>query len=328
MERRLIAVTLGDRYGVGPELVVRLRAAASLPDGLGVVIVGDRRVLAKGENSSGVSLSLPERETLASARSNGGWSFLHRPCDAAVEPLGRVSADAGREVLETLAFLVDAAHSGEVDGIVYAPLNKQSMRLAGHQAGDELEFFRARFADAGASGEINILNELWTSRVTSHLPLGEVARNITIQSVGRGVDLLHNALQIAGREAPRLAVAALNPHAGEGGAFGREEIEVIEPAIAAARARGIDVDGPYPSDTVFPRALAGGVDGVVTMFHDQGQIALKLIGLGQGITLLAGLPVPIASPGHGTAFDIAGTGKARVDGLTAALSLIGRMVGQ
>ena len=117
-------------------------------------------------------------------------------------------------------------------------------------------------------------------------------------------------------------MAALNPHAGEGGAFGMEEIEVLSPAIADAIARGLDVSGPFPSDTVFPRALNGQFDGVVTMFHDQGQIALKLIGLGRGITLLAGFPVPIATPGHGTAYDIAGSGTAKPDGLVAATRLV------
>lgn len=133
-------------------------------------------------------------------------------------------------------------------------------------------------------------------------------------------------LRQAGHASPRLAVAALNPHAGDGGAFGREEIDVLEPAIAAARARQMLVDGPFPSDTVFPRAVAGHYDGVVTMFHDQGQIALKMIGLGRSITLLGGFPVPIATPGHGTAFDIAGTGNARPDGLMAAVALVKRMM--
>jgi 4-hydroxythreonine-4-phosphate dehydrogenase len=158
------------------------------------------------------------------------------------------------------------------------------------------------------------------------VPLRDVADLITRDSVARAIDLMETTLRHSGKVSPRLAVAALNPHAGEGGAFGMEEIEIIAPAVADARARQLRVEGPFPSDTVFPRAVAGAFDGVVTMFHDQGQIALKLMGLGKGITLLAGFPVPIATPGHGTAYDIAGTGTAKTDGLKAAVELVARMM--
>ena len=253
------------------------------------------------------------------------WSLLNRPFDAAVQPLGQVSEAAGQEVLDTLGLLVDAAKAKEVDGIVYAPLNKQAMRDAGHAAGDELEFFRQQLT-APVTGEINILGEVWTSRVTSHVPLRDVGALITPANVMRGVHLLATMLRQSGRE-PRLAMAALNPHAGDGGAFGREEIDILGPTIAEARAEGIDIAGPFPSDTVFPRAVAGAFNGIVTMFHDQGQIALKMVGLGQGITLLGGFPVPIATPGHGTAYDIAGTGIAKADGLEAATRLVATMIG-
>jgi 4-hydroxythreonine-4-phosphate dehydrogenase len=322
---KVLALTLGDRYGVGAELVARF--VARLPPDLGVrvAVVGDRAVFERGRRTEGLSGPYPEAPSLE-ALPDTPWAFVHWPFAAEVEPLGRVSADAGREVLETLERLVAAARSGSIQGIVYAPLNKQAMREAGHTAGDELDYFNQRLRGDGETGEINILGELWTSRVTSHVPLKEVASRITIATVTRGIELMREALQQAGKPSPRIAVAALNPHAGEGGAFGMEEIEVIGPAVAAARARQLRVDGPFPSDTVFPRALGGAYDGVVTMFHDQGQIALKLIGLGQGITLLAGFPIPVATPGHGTAFDIAGTGKARVDGLAAAVSLVARMM--
>ena len=218
--------------------------------------------------------------------------------------------------------LSEAAQAGEIDGIVYGPLNKQAMKAAGHAAGDELDFYNTHLTASGLTGEINILDNLWTSRVTSHVPLAKVADLITRERIGAAIDLLAGSLRRSGIGRPRLALAALNPHAGEGGAFGMEEIEVLSPAIEDAVARGLDVSGPYPSDTVFPRALNGQFDGIVTMFHDQGQIALKLIGLGRGITLLAGFPVPIATPGHGTAYDIAGTGTAKPDGLIAATRLV------
>jgi 4-hydroxythreonine-4-phosphate dehydrogenase len=316
---RRLAIMLGDRYGVGPELVAGLSAALTPEAQTSIVVVGDRRVWDAARAVAGAD-TMEEVSSLADA--GPGWSFLARPFDLDLAPMGRMSPDAGREMLGTLGLLAEAAKAGEIDGIVYAPLNKQAMKAAGHAAGDELDFFNTRLAAQGLTGEINILNNLWTSRVTSHVPLGQVAQLITRERVGAGIDLLAGSLRRSGLSRPRLAVAALNPHAGEGGAFGMEEIEVLAPAIADAQARGLDVSGPFPSDTVFPRALKGAFDGVVTMFHDQGQIALKLVGLGQGITLLAGFQIPIATPGHGTAYDIAGTGKARPDGLMAATRLV------
>lgn len=320
---KLLAIALGDRYGVGAELVARLPARLTIPDELRVVVVGDRRVLEQGCAVGGPPADYPTIAAFGEARAP--WSLLDRPFETALGPMGRVSEAAGREVLDTLGVLVDAATQKQIDGIVYAPLNKQAMRDAGHAAGDELDFFRQHI-NAEATGEINILGEVWTSRVTSHVPLREVGDLITPANVMRGVRLLATALRLSGR-APRLAMAALNPHAGEGGAFGREEIDVLTPVIAEAKAEGIDISGPFPSDTVFPRAVQGAFNGVVTMFHDQGQIALKMVGLGQGITLLGGFPVPIATPGHGTAYDIAGTGKARADGLEAATRLVASMMG-
>lgn len=320
-----LAVMLGDRYGVGPELVARLVSTLALPNTVAGVVVGDPAVWSAGRAIAGTR-ELPVAATLIDAPP--GWSFLPVPAHFAVAPMGRLSADAGREVLDILDRLAGAAGRGEVGGIVYAPLNKQAMKAAGHAAGDELDFFSQRLPAEGLTGEINILDRLWTSRVTSHVPLGKVAALITPKRVGAGIDLLAGALKRSGLTSPRLAVAALNPHAGEGGAFGTEEIEVLGPAVAAARMRGLDIAGPFPSDTVFPRALAGAFDGVVTMFHDQGQIALKLIGLGKGITLLAGFPVPIATPGHGTAYDIAGSGTARPDGLVAATRLVLQMMSE
>ena len=312
-------MTLGDRYGVGPELVATLVSTVSLPSGVAGVVVGDPDVFTAG-------CAVAQRSKLATVASFDdvppGWSFLPRPTAIPVTPLGRVSADAGREVLDTLTMLAKAARNGDIQGIVYAPLNKQAMKAAGHLAGDELEFLNIHLPAAGLTGEINILDRLWTSRVTSHVALGKVAGLITRQRVGAAINLLADALQRSGVHSPRLAVAALNPHAGEGGAFGTEEIDVLTPAIEDAHARGLDASGPIPSDTVFSRALGGEFDGVVTMFHDQGQIALKLIGLGKGVTLLAGFPVPIATPAHGTAYDKAGTGTARPDGLVAATRLV------
>jgi 4-hydroxythreonine-4-phosphate dehydrogenase len=323
----ILAVFLGDRYGVGPEIVARLLAENRRPSGTKVAVVGDRAVFERGRAAVGATGHYPVVTTLAAARdANEPWVFLQRPFAAEVTPAGRVSAESGREALETFAFLLDAAKAGEIGGLVYAPLNKQSMHLGGHDGAEELDFFVKRLGHRGPAGEINILGKLWTSRVTSHVPLRAVGELITRDKVRGAIALIAEALTQGGRAGPHIGVAALNPHAGEGGAFGREEIDVIAPAVAEAKAAGFNVDGPFPADTIFPQAETRGLDGIVTMFHDQGQIALKLLGLGKGITLHAGLPVPIATPSHGTAFDIVGTGKARIDGLAAAVDLVGTMM--
>jgi 4-hydroxythreonine-4-phosphate dehydrogenase len=174
---------------------------------------------------------------------------------------------------------------------------------------DELRWFATELGHKGFTSELNILESMTTARVTSHIPLSEVARNIDHDRVCKAIELLHQTLITAGNSSPRIGVCALNPHAGENGNFGREEIDIIAPAIASVSAKGLDIKGPYPSDTIFAtkRHL---FDGIVTMYHDQGQIAMKLIGFDSGVTVQGGLPISIATPAHGTAFDIVGQGKA------------------
>jgi 4-hydroxythreonine-4-phosphate dehydrogenase len=212
-----------------------------------------------------------------------------------------------------------------VQGIVFAPLNKHSLRLAGMTHEDELRYLQDVLAVPGFVCEFNITGTLWTSRVTSHVPLRDVAPLITGPAVRDAVRIIDVALKRAGVARPRIAVTGLNPHAGDGGSIGREEIEVIEPAVRTLQAEGIDARGPYPPDTVFIAARRGDFDAVVSMYHDQGQIAMKLMGFESGVTLHGGLPVPVTTPASGSAFDIAGRGMARIDGLRAAFDLNVRM---
>lgn len=326
-----IVLTMGDRYGVGPELVARVAARWQVvPDQDGEaclpLVLGDRAVFERGCEIAGVAPDLPSFADPERACRSDVPAMLDLPFAAPVGGVGRVSAEAGAEVLATLDRAAGLARRGAVDAIVYAPLNKQAMREAGHERGDEADYF-GRLFGVDNVGEFNQLGDIWTSRVTSHVPLGAVAELITEAGVRFAIDRMWRFLTGQGHMRPTLAVAALNPHAGEGGAFGREEIEIIAPAIAAARAEGIEAVGPVPADTVFPQAMKAGYAGIVTMYHDQGQIALKLLGLGRGVTFLAGLPVPVATPGHGTAFDIAGKGVAIADGLEAAVATCRRMLG-
>lgn len=321
---KVLALTMGDRYGIGPELVARMIDEPPVEASVALVVIGDPLVLEHGCAIAGVTPELRRLDTLAQARrSDPTPAFVPLPFSAPVGLPGHVSAAAGREVLDTFAHIAAAARSGQIDGLVYAPLNKEAMRDGGHDGGDEAALFSRLLG--GSAGEINMLGDVWTSRVTSHVPLSQVAGLVTPSAVSRGIHRMHDFLLGIGIEHPRLAVSALNPHAGEGGAFGREEIDVIAPAILAARQSGIDAEGPFPADSVFPHVLEGGYHAVVTMYHDQGQIALKLLGLGRSVTVIAGLPIPIATAGHGTAFDIAGKGVARQDGLATAIAVCTRM---
>jgi 4-hydroxythreonine-4-phosphate dehydrogenase len=209
--------------------------------------------------------------------------------------------------------------------VFFTPFNKAAMRMAYPAYDDEIRFINDVLGDAYPASEFNVLDRLWNARVTSHVPLSEVASRITGERIERALRLTDGCMRAAGFERPRIGVAGLNPHAGDGGNFGREEIDIIAPAVERAKRDGVAADGPYPSDTVFLRAKAGQFDAVLTMYHDQGQIAMKLIGFDRGVTMLGGYPFPICTPAHGTAYDIAGQGIANVGAAREALLLAIRM---
>ena len=313
-----VGLLLGDPCGIGPELVAKLLAGGELDPGVATIVIGEPRVLARGAEHAGVELRLPEVSS-PDAVAEGSAALLRGPSvDPADVPIGQVSAAAGACVLDTFRQALGLARAGALDAICFAPCNKQAMHEGGLEFEDELRFFVHELGFDGYVGEINATGELATTRVTSHVPLRAVADLITEDAVLQATRLAHDTLRAAGNPHPRIAVAGLNPHAGDGGIFGREEIDVIAPAVERARAEQIAAAGPYPADTVFLRARGGAFDAVVTMYHDQGQIAMKLMGFERGITILAGLPVPMTTPAHGSAFDIAGQGIARVDALRQA----------
>ncbi len=223
--------------------------------------------------------------------------------------------------LESLTAAATAARNGEIDAIVFAPLNKHAMRLAGLEEEDELRLLQRLFHVQGFVSEFNITEGLWTSRVTSHIPLSQVAASITHEGVVAAIRILHRYLAASGKATPRIAVAGLNPHAGDGGSLGREEIDIIGPAVQEVCAQGIDARGPLSPDTLFVMARRGDYDAVVCMYHDQGQIAMKLLGFDHGVTLHGGLPVPVATCASGTAFDIVGRNVANAHGLQHAFTL-------
>ncbi|MDB5872351.1 MAG: 4-hydroxythreonine-4-phosphate dehydrogenase [Ramlibacter sp.] len=328
-QRPRIAVLLGDPSGIGPEMAVKLLSRPVNVEAADVLLIADPAVLESGERIADVGLDPLSVASLEELRFEPGRpTLLARNWLQGKEPvLGECNADSGTASMQALALAVEAVRRGLADGIVFAPLNKHSLRLGGLTHEDELRYLQERLEVPGFVCEFNITGALWTSRVTSHVPLKDVAALITQPAVCDAVKIINAALRAAGIARPRIAVSGLNPHAGDGGSIGLEEIEVIAPAVQQLQAQGIDARGPFSPDTVFIGARRGDVDAVVSMYHDQGQIAMKLMGFEQGVTLHGGLPVPVATCASGSAFDIAGRGVAKIEGLQQAFNLCARMAG-
>lgn len=298
-----VVLTLGDPAGIGPEVIARLLSRPETVKDVDVALLADPEELASAEEQAGVTVpwSLEAEPGKVQLLPDGSYS--------GDIPLKEVSVAAGARVIHQLSRALEMANRGEANAIMFGPLNKTSLKMAGMNHEDELRWFATELHYEGFTSELNILDSLTTARVTSHIPVSEVAQNVTHERVIDAIRLLHETLVTAGIPSPRIGVCALNPHAGENGNFGREEIDIITPAVAEAEQLGFDVQGPYPSDTIFAtkRDL---FDGIVTMYHDQGQIAMKLLGFDSGVTVQGGLPISIATPAHGTAFDIVGLKKA------------------
>jgi 4-hydroxythreonine-4-phosphate dehydrogenase len=321
--RPRLGFVLGDPNGIGPEIGVKVLAREDNAARADVRIYTDPRVLAAGEAVAGRRVARSGSETGARRATVEELALL----DGAALTPGIATAAGGRAALGALMAAAADARAGRLDAIVFAPLNKHALRLAGMTAEDELRHLQAFFGVDGFVSEFNITRGLWTSRVTSHIPLKEVPSALSVEGVVQAVRIVDRYLRAAGKPEPRIAVAALNPHAGDGGSLGREEIDVIAPAVAQACAEGANAVGPLPADTVFVAAQRGDYDAVVSMYHDQGQIAMKLMGFDRGVTLHGGLPVPVATCASGTAFDLVGRNCANPEGLQEAFDLALRIAG-
>lgn len=330
--RPTIALFTGDPAGIGPELVVRLLADGTAAQQANLLLVGSQIELERTAGELGVPLRLATGPADARAARDLDeplmieWSQLQ----SSGFERGRVSARSGRYMLDALSCALGLWRDGLADALCFAPLNKGALRAGGMAQPDELHWFCQQLDFHGPSVEFNVLENLWTSRVTSHMPLKDVSSALSIEGVAEGVELLSRGLRESGLASPRIAVCGFNPHNGDNGSFGREEIDIIAPGVALAASRGFPADGPYPADTIFVRALKAraegqGYDGVLTMFHDQGQIAMKLMGFERGVTVQGGLPVGITTPAHGTAYDIAGRGIANAGAMINAFTLACRI---
>ncbi|UHL63213.1 4-hydroxythreonine-4-phosphate dehydrogenase PdxA [Paralcaligenes sp. KSB-10] len=327
-QKPTIALTLGDPAGIGPELIAKLlNDPANLQQG-NIVLIGDPWLWEAGQKAAGVAVATQAIASLADARGAAGDKPLFVAVDS-VAPgqvrQGQAAASGGASVLKILNLCMDAVMAGQIDAICFAPLNKHAMKQSGMKFEDELHHFANYLKVDTYFCEFNTLDGLWTSRVSSHVPLKDATSLLSKERIEDASRLIYDSLKAAGIAQPRVAVSALNPHGGDGGSCGREEIDIIEPAVRSLQQQGYPVEGPFPADTIFIKARDGKYDAIVTMYHDQGQIAIKLLGFEKGVTVQGGLPIPITTPAHGTAYDIAGKNLANVNAMRNAYLIACRM---
>lgn len=329
MKRKaLMGLTLGDATGIGSELVAKSLQSEEIRQLATWVLVGDERIFQQGQAIAGVSVSYQKIDTIDQIDSEDQIYFIDlQNLSTDSYTLGQLSTDSGKATGETLTFVLKLAQQKKLDGFVYAPINKEALHSGGFHFQDELHFFASLLDCKEGFSEINVMGDLWFTRITSHVPLKEVSSLIKKDRVARIIRFAHDTLISVGFDNPRIAVAALNPHAGDGGLLGTEEIDEISPAIHESREQGINVVGPYPADTIFLRLQTKPFDCLVSMYHDQAQTGMKLLGFNKGVTVSGGLPIAIATPAHGTAFDIAGKGISDPGATVQAMKLAVRLAG-
>jgi 4-phospho-D-threonate 3-dehydrogenase / 4-phospho-D-erythronate 3-dehydrogenase len=326
-----LAITMGDPAGVGPEIIVKAcrRLQPRLAAGeLRLLVIGHRSALLAACGVLHETLGFPEADAASLA-------FLAAGEEHVPIRFGEISPEAGRFAFLAVERAVDLAMTGRIDAIVTAPLNKEALNVAGYHYAGHTDMLSAL---TKTPGSIMLLahGDMRVGHVTTHVALADVPRLLTPKRLRRTIDATHTAVRDLGIPNPRVAVAALNPHAGEGGLFGRQDIEITAPVVQRCRADGLDVTGPVPGDTVFVKLRARQFDAVVAMYHDQGHIPVKLLGFDvdpetgtwralSGVNITLGLPLIRTSVDHGTAFDIAGKGIANEDSLIEAIDYAERM---
>ena len=330
-----IAITMGDACGIGPEIIAKLFHGEQAG---GCFVIGDVAVMRRAAAIVSGSLAVAQIEHAADvhklpARCLAVLQLESLPADLAELSFGRIDARAGAAAAACIEHAVGLARVGDIAAIVTAPIHKEALAAAGVPFPGHTEMLQALATEGGIAPPVRMMlanDELRTVLVTIHVSVRGALDVLDFQAVLSTIRIAHASAARWGQPHPRIAVAGLNPHAGEGGLFGREEIEFIAPAVAAARAEGIAASGPFPPDTVFMRARnapdhPGEFDIVVAMLHDHGLIPVKYLGVEQGVNVTLGLPFVRTSPDHGTAFDIAGTGRADAASLAAAIRMARRL---
>ncbi len=304
-----VGITMGDAAGVGAEIIVKAALHGCFDEGVRAVLIGDERVLIRGMRAVGEKIDYVKVRSVPEAMACRGLILLDTGAlDAGAYPYGVPDAALGLEAGRNMKACVNACREGYLDAICFGPNQKSSLKAAGFHLNGAVDLLAGFYGCDGYRMEMNVLGSVWTARVTGHIPLREVGPSLTKEKILQAARMLNETMKKAGFDRPRIAVAGLNPHNGEGGTCGREEIDTIIPAVEEGRAEGIELFGPYAADTLFFRVFRGDFDGAVTMYHDQGQIAMKLHGFDAAVSVYGGLPKPAATCAHGTAYDIAGTG--------------------
>ena len=330
MTRPTVAVTMGDPAGIGPEIVARALAQREVREVCNPVVLGDPRLMFRAMELVGAGLTI---RTVQSARGAGGDPETLDVLPGGELPPGTLkpgTLDArwGEAAADCCRKAVDLARAGEIAGITSAPFNKEAFHMAGYKAMDDMTYFEECFAK-GQAYQVGEVAGIWTTPVTFHVAFRAIPDLITKESVLAKIRSLDKVLKAAKVDPAKIGVVALNVHGGEGGMFGREEIDVIGPAIQQAKAEGFNVAGPLPPDSAFPLALRGDYQGLVLMYHDQANIGRKIIGRDQpGVSLFLGMPVPVVTVPHGTAYDIAWKGTAKHNMLARAITMAAALAGK
>ena len=298
----VVGIILGDPSGIGPELVTKL-LVNQITDKANCILIGERSILEDGEKISGVKTNLTTVKDFEEIDFNNGSKFFIDTTNGKNRTYKKkiANAESGVSVLEALEYALDLAKEKKIHAINFGPMNKTSLILGGCKYNDEHEFMQEKLGMKEFCCEFNVVDNFWTARVTSHIPLKDVAQNITKENILKPIKLIDKTLRMSGMENPRVAVQALNPH----GEFGTEEKDEIIPAIEEAKKIGINAGGPLPCDTSFITAFKNKeYDCIIGMYHDALQCGLKAFGFDRGVTVSGGLSIPVTTPAHGTAFDI------------------------
>ena len=330
MTRPIVAVTMGDPAGIGPEIVARAFAEPEVRKACRPVVVGDPRIMFRAMELGKDGLVVRTVSSPQGAGSDPGTLDVipagELPPDA-LKP-GTLDARWGEAAAACCRKAVELAKAGEVAGITSAPFNKEAFHMAGYKAMDDMTYYEECFAQ-GQAYQVGEVAGIWTTPVTFHVAFRAIPDLITKEAVLAKIRSLDKVLRAAGVSPAKIGVVALNVHCGEGGMFGREEIDVIAPAITQAKAEGFDVAGSLPPDSAFPLALRGDYQGLVLMYHDQANIGRKIIGRDQpGVSLFLGMPVPVVTTPHGTAYDIAWKGIAKHNMVSRAITMAAALAGK
>ncbi len=328
MKKPVLAVTLGDAAGTGPELIVKAFGEAEVREVCRPVVVGSADVVREAVSIVGANSEVRVIQRAEEAGNDAGAVEVIDLANVDVAKLerGKVNAATGRAAYEAIKRAVELTLSGETAAVVTSAINKAALHAAGYHYDGHTELL-AELCGKPKVTMMLVAGKLRVCHVSTHVSLSEAIRRVTAERILEVVKIANDGVRRIGIERPHIAVAGLNPHAGEGGLFGGEEIEVIAPAVEEANRRGFRVSGPYAGDTVFVRTLQGEFDCAIAMYHDQGHVAAKMLGIWQGVNVTLGLPIVRTSVEHGTDFANAGTGRGDPRSLVQALKLAARMAG-